>query len=243
MGSTRSALTLESDASRSPRYEERLAAQKPWLGTRNRACRLTAREALFAPKRFMKADPMTDFKDRERAEEAKFAMDADTAFRIAARRNRLLGHWAAEKMGLTAEETEAYAKAVIQADFEEAGDEDVIRKVLGDLTARRRRHRRGRRARGARGQDRRGAPPADGRRLTMAMPAAEIEALIKAALPDAEVTIEDLAGDGDHYSARVVSAAFAGKNRVQQRKMVYEALGGRMGGELHALQLVTALPN
>ncbi|MEO6041375.1 MAG: DUF1476 domain-containing protein [Croceibacterium sp.] len=78
---------------------------------------------------------MTDFKDRERGEEAKYAMDQDTAFRIAARRNRLLGHWAAEKMGLTAEETDAYAKAVIQADFEEAGDEDVIRKVLGDLTA------------------------------------------------------------------------------------------------------------
>ncbi|OYW45466.1 MAG: aldolase [Sphingomonadales bacterium 32-68-7] len=78
---------------------------------------------------------MTDFNDRKRAEEAKFAMDADTAFRVAARRNRLLGHWAAEKMGLTAEETESYGKAVIQADFEEAGDEDVIRKVLGDLTA------------------------------------------------------------------------------------------------------------
>jgi hypothetical protein len=77
---------------------------------------------------------MTDFKDRERGEEAKFAMDQDTAFRVAARRNRLLGHWAAEKMGLTAEETDAYAKSVIQADFEEAGDEDVIRKVLGDLT-------------------------------------------------------------------------------------------------------------
>lgn len=78
---------------------------------------------------------MTDFNDRERAEEAKFAMDADTAFRVAARRNRLLGHWAAAKMNLTPEETEAYAKAVVQADFEEAGDEDVIRKVLGDLTA------------------------------------------------------------------------------------------------------------
>jgi hypothetical protein len=62
-------------------------------------------------------------------------MDADTAFRVAARRNRLLGQWAAEKMGLTPEETEAYRKAVVQADFEEAGDEDVIRKVLGDLTA------------------------------------------------------------------------------------------------------------
>jgi len=78
---------------------------------------------------------MTDFNDRERAEEAKYAMDEQTAFRVAARRNRLLGHWAAAKMGLTPEETDAYAKEVIQADFEEAGDEDVIRKVLGDLTA------------------------------------------------------------------------------------------------------------
>ena len=78
---------------------------------------------------------MTDFSDRQKGEEGKFAMDADTAFRVAARRNRLLGHWAAEKMGLGPEETEAYAKAVIQADFEEAGDEDVIRKVLGDLTS------------------------------------------------------------------------------------------------------------
>ena len=77
---------------------------------------------------------MTDFNDRERAEEAKFAMDEDTAFRVAARRNKLLGQWAAEKMGLTPEETDAYAKSVVQADFEEAGDEDVIRKLLGDLT-------------------------------------------------------------------------------------------------------------
>ncbi|NNC59825.1 MAG: DUF1476 domain-containing protein [Erythrobacter sp.] len=77
---------------------------------------------------------MTDFKDRQRGEEAKFAMDEETAFKLAARRNRLLGHWAAEKMDLNAEETESYAKAVVQADFEEAGDEDVIRKVLGDLT-------------------------------------------------------------------------------------------------------------
>ncbi|BBC74073.1 ATP-binding protein [Altererythrobacter sp. B11] len=77
----------------------------------------------------------------------------------------------------------------------------------------------------------------------MAMPAAEIEALIRAALPDAEVVIEDLAGDGDHYLARVTSPAFAGKSRVQQHKMVYDALGGRMGGELHALQLTTAVPN
>lgn len=76
----------------------------------------------------------------------------------------------------------------------------------------------------------------------MAMPAAEVEALIKAALPDAQVQIDDLAGDGDHYRARVTSRAFAGKSRVQQHKLVYEALGHRMGGELHALQLVTAVP-
>jgi len=78
---------------------------------------------------------MTNFNDRERAEEAKYAFDEENAFRIAARRNKLLGHWAAEKMGLTPEETDSYAKAVVQADFEEAGDEDVVRKVLGDLTA------------------------------------------------------------------------------------------------------------
>ena len=76
----------------------------------------------------------------------------------------------------------------------------------------------------------------------MAMQPAEIEALIKSALPDAEVTIEDLAGDGDHYAAHVVSPAFAGKTRVAQHKMVFEALGGRMGGELHALALTTAVP-
>ena len=78
---------------------------------------------------------MTDFQDRQRAEEAKFALDEETAFRIAARRNRLLGEWAAAVMNLTPEETDAYKKAVVQADFEEAGDEDVIRKLLGDLTA------------------------------------------------------------------------------------------------------------
>ncbi|WP_126174230.1 DUF1476 domain-containing protein [Altericroceibacterium xinjiangense] len=78
---------------------------------------------------------MTDFKDRERAEEAKFALDEDTAFRIAARRNRLLGQWAARQMNLTPEETESYSRSVVQADFEEAGEEDVIRKLLGDLTA------------------------------------------------------------------------------------------------------------
>ncbi len=78
---------------------------------------------------------MTTFDDRERAEEAKFAHDADMLFRIQARRNRLLGEWAAERMGLSPAEREAYAKAVVQADFEEAGDEDVIRKLLGDLTS------------------------------------------------------------------------------------------------------------
>ena len=77
---------------------------------------------------------MTDFSDRRKGEEAKFAMDDEMAFRVAARRNRLLGEWAAGLMGLTEEETDAYKKAVVQADFEEAGDEDVIRKLLGDLT-------------------------------------------------------------------------------------------------------------
>ena len=74
----------------------------------------------------------------------------------------------------------------------------------------------------------------------MAMPASEIEKLIKEAFPDADITMTDLAGDNDHWSAMVVSAAFMGKNRVQQHQMVYAALKGKMGGELHALQLQTA---
>ena len=78
---------------------------------------------------------MTAFEDRQRAFEAKFARDEEVAFRIVARRNRLVGQWAAELMQLTPAETDAYAKAVVQADFEEAGDEDVVRKVYGDLTA------------------------------------------------------------------------------------------------------------
>lgn len=78
---------------------------------------------------------MTDFKDRERAEEAHFALGEEQLFRIQARRNKLLGQWAAGLMNLSAAETEAYAKAVVQADFEEAGDEDVIRKLLGDLVS------------------------------------------------------------------------------------------------------------
>jgi len=78
---------------------------------------------------------MTMFDDRERAFEAKFAHDEEMMFRIHARRNRLLGQWAAERMKLSPAETEAYAKSVVQADFEEAGDEDVIRKLLGDIIA------------------------------------------------------------------------------------------------------------
>ncbi|HVR91008.1 MAG TPA: BolA/IbaG family iron-sulfur metabolism protein [Novosphingobium sp.] len=76
----------------------------------------------------------------------------------------------------------------------------------------------------------------------MPMAAVEIERLITAALPDAEVTMTDLVGDGDHWAAHVVSAAFVGKPRIAQHKLVYAALGRRMGGELHALQLTTALP-
>ena len=74
----------------------------------------------------------------------------------------------------------------------------------------------------------------------MAMPASEIEKLIKEAFPDADITMTDLAGDNDHWSAMVVSSAFKGKNRVQQHQMVYQALRGKMGAELHALQLQTA---
>lgn len=77
----------------------------------------------------------------------------------------------------------------------------------------------------------------------MAMSAAEIEAMIKESIPGAEVQISDLRGDGDHYAALVRSAAFEGKSRVQQHQMVYDALRGRMGNELHALALQTALPD
>jgi stress-induced morphogen len=77
----------------------------------------------------------------------------------------------------------------------------------------------------------------------MAMAAHDIEELIKASIPDAEVTIRDLAGDGDHYAARVVSRSFSGMSRIKQHQAVYAALGGRVGGELHALQLETAVPN
>jgi hypothetical protein len=77
---------------------------------------------------------VTQFDDRERAFETKFAHDEEMKFRITARRNRLLGEWAARQMGLSEAESEAYAKDVVRSDFEEAGDHDVIRKVLGDLT-------------------------------------------------------------------------------------------------------------
>jgi hypothetical protein len=78
---------------------------------------------------------MTTFDDRERAFETKFAHDEEMKFRVIARRNKLLGHWAAGLMKLSVVEAESYAKDVVRADFEEAGDEDVIRKLLGDLTA------------------------------------------------------------------------------------------------------------
>ena len=77
----------------------------------------------------------------------------------------------------------------------------------------------------------------------MPMAASEIERLIRDAIPDAEVSITDLAGDGDHYSARVVAPSFAGMSRVRQHQRVYAALGERMGGQLHALQLTTAAPS
>jgi stress-induced morphogen len=77
----------------------------------------------------------------------------------------------------------------------------------------------------------------------MAMDADEIERLIKVRLPDAQVTIHDLAGDGDHYAATVISASFKGKSRVQQHQIVYEALRAQMGGVLHALALQTAAPD
>jgi stress-induced morphogen len=76
----------------------------------------------------------------------------------------------------------------------------------------------------------------------MAMAAAEIEALIRGGIPDARVEITDLAGDGDHYAARVVAESFRGLPRVRQHQRVYQALGGRMGEKLHALQLTTATP-
>jgi stress-induced morphogen len=76
----------------------------------------------------------------------------------------------------------------------------------------------------------------------MPMDAGEIKRLIVAAIPDADVTIEDLRGDGDHYNARVISAAFKGKSRIQQHQMVYQALKGNVGGQLHALALQTSSP-
>lgn len=77
----------------------------------------------------------------------------------------------------------------------------------------------------------------------MAMDAHDIETMIREAFPDAQVEIQDLAGDGDHYAAKVISSAFLGKNRVQQHQMVYAALKGKMGGDLHALALQTAVPD
>jgi stress-induced morphogen len=77
----------------------------------------------------------------------------------------------------------------------------------------------------------------------MAMAAEEIESLIRSGIPDAVVEITDLAGDGDHYAARVIAESFRGQTRLERQRRVYDALGGRMGGELHALQLSTATPD
>jgi stress-induced morphogen len=76
----------------------------------------------------------------------------------------------------------------------------------------------------------------------MAMAADEIEGMIRAGIPDAQIEISDLAGDGNHYAAKVTSASFSGLSRIKQHQAVYAALGGRMGGVLHALQLTTAIP-
>ena len=102
---------------------------------------------------------MTQFDDRERAFETMYARDQEMQFKIVARRNRLLGQWAAKKMGLTEAEADAYAKDVIRADFEEAGDEDVVRKLLGDLTSAGVEIDEAAIRAGARAQDGRGAPP------------------------------------------------------------------------------------
>jgi stress-induced morphogen len=96
------------------------------------------------------------------------------------------------------------------------------------------------RALAGRFEDRRGAGPEGS--AEMPMHAGDIERLIKARIPDAEVTIRDLAGDGDHYAATVIAESFRGKSRVQQHQLVYEALRGQMGGALHALALQTGVP-
>ena len=144
---------------------------------------------------------MTTFDDREKAFENKYARDQEMQFRILARRNRLLGHWAAKLMGLTEVEAESYAKDVIHSDFEEAGDEDVVRKLLGDLTS--------------------AGVECDETRIREALAHKTVEAR--------RIMI-------------AVAESFRGMPRVKQHQRVYEALGGRMGGALHALQLVTAIP-
>jgi stress-induced morphogen len=88
----------------------------------------------------------------------------------------------------------------------------------------------------------RDSKPSDGGLLEMPMDARDIESMIKAAIPDAEVTIRDLAGDGDHYAATVIAESFRGKSRVQQHQIVYQSLKGQMGGVLHALALQTGVP-
>ena len=97
--------------------------------------RCVAAAAALSRAQSQEKDGMTTFDDRERAFETKYAHDEELKFRVIARRNRLLGAWAARLMGLSEAEADAYAKDVIRADFEEAGEEDVVRKLLGDLTA------------------------------------------------------------------------------------------------------------
>ena len=159
---------------------------------------------------------MTQFDDRERAFETKFAHDEEMKFRIIARRNRLLGEWAARQMGLTEAEAESYAKDVVRSDFEEAGEDDVIRKVLGDLTAAGVDCDEDADPRGAAQQgDRSAAPDHRGRRTSDADGRERNRSADHRGDPDAGVEIRDLAGDGDHYAARVVSASFAGMSRIQ----------------------------
>ena len=158
---------------------------------------------------------MTKFDDRERAFETKFAHDEEMQFRIIARRNRLLGEWAARQMGLSEAEAESYAKDVVRSDFEEAGEHDVIRKVLGDLTPPASMRRGQIREALATRRSRRGA------RSSKHEPDADAVQRDRAAdqgRSRRRGQIRDLAGDGDHYAARVVSRSFAGLSRIKQHQ-------------------------
>ena len=173
---------------------------------------------------------MSQFDDRERAFETKFARDEEMQFRIIARRNRLLGEWAARLMGLTEAEAESLCQGRRPRRFR--GSRRRGRHPQGARRPHRGRGRmrRGQDPRGARPQDGRGAPPdhrssrtdGDGRGRDRGDDPSP-------RFPMREVEIRDLAGDGDHYAARVVSAAFAGMSRVRQHQAVYAALEGQDG--------------